>query len=53
MNADFNKKVEKTKRLLSGYDMEKETKHNVEYLNHNPNWLNTITIEIYKFLVYR
>ena len=30
--------------------MEKETKYYVEYLNHNPNWLKTITIEIDKFL---
>ena len=31
--------------------MEKETKHYVEYLFHNPNWLKPITIEIDKFLV--
>ena len=30
--------------------MEKETKHSVEYLSHNPNQLKTITIEIDKFL---
>ena len=33
--------------------MEKETKHYVEYLNHDPNWLKTITIDIDKFLIYR
>ena len=33
--------------------MEKETKHYVEYLNHDPNWLNIITIEIDKFLINR
>ena len=33
--------------------MVKETKHYVEYLNHNPNWLKTITIEINKFLINR
>ena len=31
--------------------MEKETKHYVEYLNHNPKWLKMITIEIDKFLI--
>ena len=31
--------------------MEKETKHYVESLNHFPNWLNTITIEIDKLLI--
>ena len=31
--------------------MEKETKHYVEYLNHDPNWLKTINIEIDKFLI--
>ena len=33
--------------------MEKETKYYVEYLNHDPNWLKTITIEIDKFLIDR
>ena len=31
--------------------MEKETKNYVESLNHNTNWLKTITIEIYKYLI--
>ena len=31
--------------------MEKENKHYVEYLNHNPNWLKTITIAIDKLLI--
>ena len=31
--------------------MEKETKHYVEYLNHDPNKLKKITIEIDKFLI--
>ena len=31
--------------------MEKETKHHVESLNQNPNWLKTINIEIDKFLI--
>ena len=33
--------------------MEKETKHYVEYLNNYHNWLKTINIEIYKFLIGR
>ena len=33
--------------------MEKETKHYVEYLNHDPNWLKMITIEIYKLIIDR
>ena len=33
--------------------MEKKTKYYVEYLNHNPNWLKTMTIEIDKFLINR
>ena len=31
--------------------MEKWTKHYVEYLNHYPNWLKMITIEIDKLLI--
>ena len=31
--------------------MEKETKHYVESLNHDPNWLKKISIEIDKFLI--
>ena len=44
IDAEFNKKVDKTKGRLAGNEMEKETKHYVEYLNHNPNFLKTITI---------
>ena len=44
-------KIDKTKGRLAGDEMEKETKHYVEYLNHDPNWLKTITIEIDKFLI--
>ena len=33
--------------------MEKDTKQYVESLNHDPNWLETITIEIDKFLINR
>ena len=31
--------------------MKKYTKQYVESLNHDPNWLKTITIDIYKFLI--
>ena len=31
--------------------MEKETKYYMEYINHDPNWLKTITIGIDKFLI--
>ena len=30
----------------------KDTKHYVEYQNHDPNWLKMIIIEIDKFLIY-
>ena len=51
INAEVKKKPEKTKGQLTGDEMEKETKNYMEYLNHNPNWLKTITIEIYNFLI--
>ena len=31
--------------------MEKKTKHYVEYLNHDPNWLKKNSIEINNFLI--
>ena len=31
--------------------MEKETKHYVGYLNHNPSWLKKISIEVDNFLI--
>ena len=49
-DAEVNKKLDETKWRLTGNDMAKETQHYVEYLNNNPNWLKTITIEIAKFL---
>ena len=33
--------------------MEKETKHYVEYINNNTNWLKKINTEIDKFLIDR
>ena len=44
IDNEVNKKLDKTKGQLAGDEMEKETKHYVEYLNHDPNWLKTITI---------
>ena len=51
IDAEVKNKVDKTKGQLAGDIMEKETKHYVESLNHNTNWLNKITIEIDKFLI--
>ena len=45
-------KLDYTRGRLAGNEMEKETKHYMESINHNTNWLNTITIEIDKFLIY-
>ena len=53
IDAEVNKKSEKTKGRLAGDEMKNETKHYVEYLNHDPNWLKTITTEIDKFLIDR
>ena len=53
IDAEVNKKLEEAKGQLAGYEMEKETKHYVESLNHNPKWLKKISIEIDKFLINR
>ena len=53
IDAEVNKKLEKTKGQLAGNEKKKETKHHVESLNHDPNWLKTITIEIDKLLIDR
>ena len=37
IDADVKNKVDKTKGQLAGDEMEKDTKHYVEYLNHDPN----------------
>ena len=52
IDAKVKNKVDKTKGQLTGDEIEKETKNYMEYLNHNPNWLKTITIEIDKLLIY-
>ena len=53
IDAEVNKKLDKTKGWLAGDEMEKETENYVEYLNQDPNWLKKITIEIDKFLIDR
>ena len=44
IRAEVNNKLEKTKGIIAGDEMENETKHYVEFLNHDPNWLKTIII---------
>ena len=51
IDAEVNKKLEKTKGRIAGDEMEKETKYYVESLNHDPNWLQTTHIEIDKLLI--
>ena len=51
IDAEIKNKVNATKGQLGGNEMEKGTKHYVEYINHNPNWLKIINIEIDKFLI--
>ena len=53
IDAEVRNKVDKTKGKCAGNEMEKETKHYIEYLNHDPNWLKIITIDIDKFLIDR
>ena len=53
IDAEVNKKVGNTKGQPAGNEIEKETKHCVQYLNHDPNLLKTITIEIDKLLINR
>ena len=53
IDAQVNKKLDETNGRPAGDDMEKETKHYMEFINHDPNWLKTIIIEIDKFLIDR
>ena len=53
IDNEVKKKVDKTPGQLAGDEMEKETKHYVKYINHDTNWLKTVTIEINEFLVNR
>ena len=51
IDAEANKKLDKTKGQLSGNGMENKTKNYVESLNHDHNWLKKITIEIDNLLI--
>ena len=51
IDAEVNKKLDKTKGRLACDEMENETKHYMESLNRDPNWLKTITIEIDNLLI--
>ena len=51
IDDEVKKKLDETKGQLAGDEMEKETKHYVESLNHDPNWLKKILIEIDKSLI--
>ena len=44
IDAEVKKKLNETKGQLAGDEMEKETKHYVESLNHDINWLKKISI---------
>ena len=39
IDAEVNKKLNRTKERITGDEMENDTKHYFEYINHNPNWL--------------
>ena len=53
IDSEVKNKVDKTKGKIAGNEMEKETKYYVQYLNHDPNSLKTITIEVDKPLIDR
>ena len=53
IDAEVNKKLDETKGRLVGDEMEKEAKNYMEYINHDPNWLKSIIIEIDKLLIDR
>ena len=51
IDAEVKIKLDKNKGLLAGNEMENEAKHYVKALNHDPNWVKTITIEIDNSLI--
>ena len=53
IEAEIKKKLGKTRGQLASDEMENEIKHYVESLNHDPQWVRIITIDINKLLVYR
>ena len=52
-NAEVRNKLNRTKGQIAGDEMEKETKHYAESLNHDTNLLMMITIGIDKLLIDR
>ena len=51
IDAEFKYQIDETKWQLAGDGMKKKTKHYMEYLNQDPNWLKKVSIEIDKFLI--
>ena len=51
IDAEVNKNLGETKGRLAGYEMKKEIKSYVDSINHDPNWLKKIIIEIDKLLI--
>ena len=46
IDADVKKKLDETKGQLVGDETEKKTKHYMESIYQNPNWLNNFSIEM-------
>ena len=44
IDAEVNNKLDKTNGQLVGNEMKNDTKHYVESINHDINWLKKITI---------
>ena len=53
IEADIKKKLDKTREQIASDEMENEIRHYIESLNHNPQWVRIITIDINKLLVDR
>ena len=51
IDAEVKKEIDEAKGQLTVNEMEKETKHYVDYLNQYLNWLKKICIEIDRFLI--
>ena len=50
---EIKKKLDKTRGQLASDEMEYEIRHNIEYLNHDPQWVRRIANDINKLLVDR
>ena len=53
IEAEINKKLEKTRGHLASYGMENEITHYIYSLNHDHQWVGRITNDINKLLVKR